>query len=142
MKNRTHNFAYLRITCFEYYTNNGSIFYAIWVFIILQDAFESSIFKNPHIFQFCLYFVVFWCYRPDHINDEILIYHVLLTLQPVYGQSWELIFDFTHWGPDNRFKVVICFRMIQFIYIISPIITASIFCIIFQKFYAYTHSLL
>eukprot|EP00795_Rhopilema_esculentum_P015875 gene15875-7206_t len=43
-------------------------------------------------------------YRADQINDEILIYHVFLTLQPVYGQSWEVIFDFTHTGPDNRFK--------------------------------------
>lgn len=44
-------------------------------------------------------------FRADQINDEILIYHILLTLQPVYGQSWELIFDFTHTGGDNRFKV-------------------------------------
>jgi len=43
-------------------------------------------------------------YKTEHINDEILIYHILLTLQPVYGQSWELIFDFTHTGPDNRFQ--------------------------------------
>eukprot|EP00794_Sanderia_malayensis_P014143 gene14143-15620_t len=43
-------------------------------------------------------------YRGDVMNDEILIYHVLVTLQPVYGQPWDLVVDFTHSASDSRFK--------------------------------------
>ncbi|XP_048582480.1 neurofibromin-like isoform X2 [Nematostella vectensis] len=43
-------------------------------------------------------------FRPDVINDELLIYHMLLVLEPFNDRPWELVVDFTHTTLDNRFK--------------------------------------
>lgn len=44
-------------------------------------------------------------HRPDQMNDELLIYHVLLLLEPYTDRPWELVADFTHTALENRFKV-------------------------------------
>lgn len=44
-------------------------------------------------------------YFKDEIGDDLLLYHILLTLQPKYGQPWDLVVDFTHTCPENRFKI-------------------------------------
>lgn len=41
------------------------------------------------------------------MSDEVLLYHMLLTLQPKYGSQWELVVDFSHSSRENRFKVSI-----------------------------------
>ncbi|KAK3754965.1 hypothetical protein QZH41_017349 [Actinostola sp. cb2023] len=43
-------------------------------------------------------------FRPDQMNDELLIYHVLLLLEPFTERHWELVADFTHTTLENRFK--------------------------------------
>ena len=44
-------------------------------------------------------------FRNDMISDEVFLYHILLTLQPVQEEGWELVVDFSHTSPVNRFKV-------------------------------------
>ncbi|XP_047141766.1 neurofibromin isoform X1 [Hydra vulgaris] len=43
-------------------------------------------------------------YMNDMISDEVFLYHILLTLQPVRGENWELVADFSHTSLVNRFK--------------------------------------
>ena len=45
-------------------------------------------------------------YRNDQVSDEMLLYHMLLTLQSKRNQVWELVVDFTHASDQNRFKVL------------------------------------
>ncbi|XP_078047800.1 neurofibromin 1 [Augochlora pura] len=37
-------------------------------------------------------------------HDELLIYHVILTLKPFWHAPYELVVDFTHTCSDNRFR--------------------------------------
>ena len=50
-------------------------------------------------------------YRNDQVSDEMLLYHMLLTLQSKRNQVWELVIDFTHSSEQNRFKVKILFSI-------------------------------
>ena len=52
-----------------------------------------------------LYNTVILHFRPDQMNDELLIYHILLLLEPFTEKPWELVADFTHTTLENRFKV-------------------------------------
>lgn len=43
-------------------------------------------------------------FRGDQINDELLIYHALLTIACCIEKPWELVVDFTHTSLENRFS--------------------------------------
>uniref|UniRef100_A0A7M5VE60 Ras-GAP domain-containing protein n=3 Tax=Clytia hemisphaerica TaxID=252671 RepID=A0A7M5VE60_9CNID len=44
-------------------------------------------------------------YINDQVSDEMLLYHMLLTLQSKRNQIWELVVDFTHSSEQNWFKI-------------------------------------
>ena len=43
-------------------------------------------------------------FKTDAINSDMLLFHVILTLKPYMAKPYEVIIDFTHTGPENRFK--------------------------------------
>ncbi|XP_078599565.1 neurofibromin-like isoform X3 [Branchiostoma floridae x Branchiostoma japonicum] len=43
-------------------------------------------------------------YKSGQMNGDLLLYHILLSLKPFCGKTYEVVLDLTHCGPDNRFK--------------------------------------
>ena len=43
-------------------------------------------------------------FKTDTTNSDMLLFHVILTLKPFMAKPYEVVIDFTHTGPENRFK--------------------------------------